>query len=90
VKRPEPPLSESTVDVLDSLAALEWATRADLVEHTGRKPDTISSILSRCQYAGLVELAEGRAGRGQHPYWRLTEKGRQRLAQQQRPAEVTP
>lgn len=84
MSRPEPPLSESTVDVLDSLAELEWATRADLVEHTGRKPDTLSSILSRCQYAGLVERAEGRAGRGQHPYWRLTEAGQRRLAQQRR------
>lgn len=88
MSRPEPPLAESTVDVLDSLVELEWATRADLVEHTGRKPDTISSILSRCQYAGLVAQAEGRAGRGPHPWWTITEKGRQRLAQQQRPAKV--
>jgi DNA-binding IclR family transcriptional regulator len=89
VKRPEPPLSESTVDVLDSLAELEWATNGDLVAHTGRSRQNVSSILSRCQYTGLVAQAEGRAGRGPHPWWTITEKGRQRLAQQQRSAEVS-
>lgn len=69
-------MSEAQVDVLESLAFRRRASRAELIVDTGRTVGSVGTALGRLETAGLVQRAEGRAGRGVGGKWEATTEGR--------------